>query len=292
MRAAAIFGLGSSESDLEAFQNDESIEWRVGLPTSADEVDIVLIFGGDGTIHRHLSPLVNLKRPVLVVPKGSGNDFGRALNLSKLEESLAAFQRFCIAADNVKEIDLGVIRRLTKPPERAHPIYFCCVASCGLDAAAAKIANALPSWLKARGGYVLSLGAALWQFRSLKMTIQFPGESNDAAGIRKSVPAMLLAFANATSYGGGMRIAPQAELDDGLLDCCLVHKVGKLRLTYLFPSVYFGRHLRIPEVEYFKASRFLLESDAPVDVFADGEYVCRTPIEVSVAPKTLRVVTP
>ncbi len=80
MRAAAILGLGCSEKDLKPFQTVHDIEWRVGLPNSHGDADIVLLFGGDGTIHRHLGPLVLLGLPVLIVPTGSGNDFARALS--------------------------------------------------------------------------------------------------------------------------------------------------------------------------------------------------------------------
>ena len=77
MRAAAILGLGCSPKSLKPFQTDKAIEWRIGMPPHRDEADIILLFGGDGTIHRHLSQLVKLALPVLVVPAGSGNDFAR-----------------------------------------------------------------------------------------------------------------------------------------------------------------------------------------------------------------------
>src|ERR1700689_512163 len=81
MRAAAIFGLGTSPADLKPFQDRSPTEWQYGLPASSSDADAVLIFGGDGTIHRHLAALVRLQLPVLVVPAGSGNDFARALKL-------------------------------------------------------------------------------------------------------------------------------------------------------------------------------------------------------------------
>ena len=87
-----------------------------------------------------------------------------------------------------------------------------------------------------------------------------------------------------------MKIAPQAQLDDGLLDVCVIHQMNKLKLFCLFPTVYLGRHLSVPEVEYFQTERLELETEAPQDVYADGEYVCRTPIEVSVARGVLRVI--
>src|SRR5271169_3892377 len=94
MRAAAILGLGCSAKNLVPFQTDattrEIIDWRIGMPGSADQADVILLFGGDGTIHRHLSQLVKLGLPVLIVPAGSGNDFARALGLRRVRDSLAA----------------------------------------------------------------------------------------------------------------------------------------------------------------------------------------------------------
>ena len=104
-------------------------------------------------------------------------------------------------------------------------------------------------------------------------------------------PTIVAAFANASAYGGGMKIAPRALLDDGQLDVCIVSNVSKFKLFCLFPTVYFGRHLQVPEVEYFQASRLRIETETPLAVYADGEYVCQTPVEVSVAPQVLRVLT-
>ena len=103
---------------------------------------------------------------------------------------------------------------------------------------------------------------------------------------------MVAAFANAPTYGGGMKIAPQAQLDDGRLDVCLIGHMNKFKLVCLFPTLYFGRHLSIPQVEYFQVERLRIETKEPLDVYADGEYVCRTPVEVSVARAALRVIVP
>jgi diacylglycerol kinase family enzyme len=117
------------------------------------------------------------------------------------------------------------------------------------------------------------------------MRVQFDGREF-------SGPATLVAFANAPFYGGGMRMAPRAQLDDGKLDLCFVRCAGKVRLLTFFPTVFFGAHLRLPEVEYVQADRVRVASDPPLDVYADGEFVCRTPVEVSVRPRALRVIAP
>lgn len=293
MRVAVIFGPGGSSKDLEPFQARSKATWLIGLPAGPNAVDAILVFGGDGTVHRHLADLVRLQLPVLVVPCGSGNDFARALNLCSLSDSLAAWCKFCSAADNVRTIDLGIISPLATDRQRAGeavaPSYFCCVGGVGLDGEIARRANRLPRWLRAHGGYVLSLLPALIRFTPVPMTI-----SVDHAGhpelARRARAVVVAAFANAPTYGGGMKIAPRAQLDDGALDVCVIRDMNKLKLFCLFPTIYFGRHLSIPQVDYLQTASLLLETESPFDVYADGEFVCRTPIEVTVAPGVLRVI--
>jgi diacylglycerol kinase (ATP) len=303
MRAAAILGLGCSPRDLGPFQLDKQIEWRMGMPSSSPDADVVLLFGGDGTIHRHLGQLVNLALPVLVVPAGSGNDFARALGLRRVRDSLAAWKKFCGGAgrapgENVRRIDLGVIAPLDSAggaPSPHNPRYFCCVAGVGLDGEVAARANRLPRWLRGHGGYVLSLAPTIFTFAALPMKILTPAEgeaSGDDWTTRSDRPTLLAAFANTPMYGGGMKIAPLAKMDDGLLDVCIVGGVDPFKLFCMFPTIYSGRHLDVKEVEYFQTGRVRVETEHPLDVYADGEFVCRTPVEVGVEPAALKVVVP
>ena len=109
---------------------------------------------------------------------------------------------------------------------------------------------------------------------------------------RSAQAVVVTAFANAPAYGGGMKIAPRAQLDDGILDICVIGDMNRSKLFCLFPTLYFGRHLSIQQVEYFQTDYLRLETEEPLDVYADGEYVCRTPIEVRVAHGALRVIRP
>ena len=273
MRAAVIFGLGSREKDLRPFRAGSDASWVIGLPASSSEVDAILVFGGDGTVHRHLAQLVRLQLPVLVVPCGSGNDFARALSLNSWKDSLAAWREFASGAGKVRAIDLGIIN--------GH--YFCCVGGVGLDGQVSRRANRLPRWLRGHGGYAVSLPAALFRFVPLPMKISVPdGE--------RSGSFVLAAFANTPFFGGGMKIAPQAQVDDGQLDLCIVGEMNKFRLFCLFPTVYFGKHLSMEEVQYSRTVRLRIETETPLDVYADGEYVCQTPIEAGVEPGALRVI--
>jgi len=294
MRAAAILGLGCSHKNLKAFQLDESVQWQLGMPADRGEVEAILLFGGDGTIHRHLGHLVKLGLPVLVVPAGSGNDFARALGLRRVRDSLTAWKSFCRGGSHVRKIDLGVINSAGKVGEAPHEHYFCCVAGVGLDGEVARRANKLPRWLRGNGGYVLSLAPTIFTFAPFAMKILAAPVSPNASCdwiVQFQQSALLAAFANTPLYGGGMKVAPKAKMDDGLLDVCVVGALDRFKLFCLFPTVYGGHHLTIDKVDYFQDARVRVETEHPLDVYADGEYVCQTPVEIAVERAALKVIT-
>jgi diacylglycerol kinase (ATP) len=291
MRAAVIFGLGTSPADLRPFQADTPTEWIQGLPASSRDADAILIFGGDGTIHRHLPALVRLQLPVLIVPAGSGNDFARALNLRSTRDSLRVWRDFESGKIRAQAVDLGVIVP-SASPERTH--YFCGVAGCGLDSVAARRANRMPRWLRAHGGYALALLPLLLKLPAYSMRLtQVNGQQfseNDDTEAEKLT--LLAAFANTQFYGDGMRIAPEADFADGKLDICRINKLNPFKLFCMFPTVYFGQHLLMPEVEYSRAERVHVQTETPIEIYADGEFVCEAPAEISVAAGALRVICP
>ena len=293
MRVAAIFGLGCSQKNLNPFQIDPNIDWRIGMPSADDAADVILLFGGDGTVHRYLSQLVSLGLPVLVVPTGSGNDFACALGMRRISDSLAAWREFSQGRNNVRAIDLGVITPLEDaggaPAPHQSPRYFCCVAGVGLDGEVSRRANALPRWLRRHGGYALTVVLTILKFAPLPVKISVKGDSgNWTSGTNQ--PTILAAFANTPTYGGGMKIAPQAKLDDGLLDICVIGGMDPFKLFCLFPTVYSGGHLQIREVKCFQADLVRVETETPLDVYADGEYVCRTPVEVTIQCGAIRAI--
>lgn len=293
MNAAVILGPGNVSKPLAAFQRAAHAQWT----SLIEQADAVVIFGGDGTIHRNLPTLVDLGVPLMVVPCGSGNDFARSLGLEDPRDSLSAWQKFASGAGNVRTIDLGVIQSLPKvsvAPGQTdaacihdQPHYFCCAGSVGLDAEIVRRANKLPSWVRARGGYGLSAPGEFFRFQPFPMRVSPNG--NSSGHFR---PTLLAAVANAPSYGGGIKIAPQAKLDDGKLDLCVVRAMDKFKLFCLFPTAYFGRHLMSKHVEYGQTDRVSVETEVPVDVYADGEYVCKTPVEFNVAREALQVIVP
>jgi diacylglycerol kinase (ATP) len=298
MRAAAIFGPRAKWKDVEAFSRVTGIITQTGSPPA--KADASLIFGGDGTLHRHLAKLIEHQTPTLIVPVGSGNDFARALGINNVGDALAAWNRFVRDGSNVRVIDVGVITPVTVTPStemRRHresassqkpetaSRFFCCVGGVGFDSETNRRANALPAWLRAHGGYVVAAARTLATWQPIKVRVELP-EKN----VVLDEPTSFVVFANAPSYGDGMKIAPHASLEDGMLDICFVRGTSKRRIVRHFASIYSGSHLSLPEVEYFQVSRLRVAAERPMDVYADGEFVCPTPIEVTVRPKALKVI--
>jgi diacylglycerol kinase (ATP) len=279
MTIAALLHPNISSNAIEPFRNAHAaVQIRENLG-DADPCDAALIFGGDGTVHRHLPDLYKGRVPMLVVPLGSGNDFAKALGIHNQATALRAWRRFCERGDNVRSIDLGI---LTKDQTT---IPFCCVVGAGLDSAANAKANRMPRWLRGSAGYLAAALQVLPSYQPAGFSL-----SADEHEIRRF--GFLVAVANAHRYGRGMRIAPRAELDDGLLDVCLVGKMNKLKLLLAVPTVFFGAHLKIKQVEYIQARALRLDADRPLEVYADGEFACRTPVDIALIPRALSVIVP
>lgn len=279
MTAAALLHPTVASHALFSFQEVNpglQIRFNLDEPTG---LDAALIFGGDGTVHRHLLQLHEHKIPTLVVPTGSGNDFAKTLGISSVQTALGAWQRFCERGDNVREIDLGVIR------SGSQETLFCCVAGTGLDAETNARANRMPRWLRKRGGYIV---AALWSL-AVGHTVQVSVRTSE---FQSTGMAWLLASGNAARYGGGLKIVPQASLTDGLLDVCLVDKMSKIKLLCALPTVFWGGHTRLKEVHYFRTKKMDLQASPELEIYADGEPAGRTPAEVSVLSQAFNVIIP
>ena len=336
MRAVALLGPVAKEHHVRRFELPGVNLFSGNELDPTDQPDAALIFGGDGTIHRHLGGLALKQVPTLIVPLGSANDFARSIGIETVEKALAAWRRFRAARDNIRAIDLGTIQPVDETedeaplawqnesleslhfvpdgPRRDHPqlaprimqsqlrrlteaerdiartMLFGCIAGTGLDAAVNRLTMKQPSWLRAHGGYVVALLQVLGGFRAPQITLSV--EVDGRWQTRLDEPGFLIAAGNGPQYGHGMRLTHQAQMDDGLLDICFVRPLNKLRLLRLFRVVYRGGHVCMKEVEYFRASRVRLSTEPVTEVFADGEYVCTTPVEIGVRRNALRVIVP
>lgn len=286
MTAVALLHPNVPSKAVEPFQEIKpQLQIRADL-SCAEHFEAVLVFGGDGTLHRHLPELHRRRIPVLIVPAGSGNDFAKALGIQNVHVALSAWKQFCKGKKNVRAIDLGVIRS-----GNARTL-FCCVASAGLDSAANARANRMPFWLRARGGYLLAAVWSLARGRVATITVESHESPPGTGRSRDPVPGWLVAVGNAPRYGNGLKIVPHAKLDDGLLDICLVAQMSKLKLLCALPTVFWGGHVSLRQVEYWQLASVRVESTPPLEVYADGEPVCWTPAEFGVISNALDVIVP
>lgn len=232
----------------------------------------VIVCGGDGTILEAVNGLANTDVLLGIIPLGTGNDLCRTLGISRNIPAACSI----IHAGTVKEIDIARVNGAT---------CFAGVGAIGFDSEVAALAERLKGFTPDILVYLIAIfaGLAAYTFKHLK--ISFGDETYEEE-------VLLAAFGNSKFYGGGIMITPQAEIDDGKLDLCIVRRLNKLRLLLRLPAVYRGRHSRFPEVSFFRTREAAVESDAPLNLYGDGELVGRTPLTIEVMPKAMRVLVP
>ena len=270
-----MFGPAADHNDLERFRA-AGVEFTDSIPGS----DAALVFGGDGTVHRFLPEVWEGKTPLLAVPTGSGNDFHREVGTGTVELAAKAWEAFR-AGKPPREIDLGIITNV-----EGETIPYCCVAGIGLDSEANIRANNMSTWLKRHGGYTIAGVQSIFTYQPKRV------RATTAEGQVIDELATIVAVGMAPAYGDGIYITPRAQFDDGKLDLCFVKKIGKLRLTGVFPTVFKGKHLDLKEVEYIQSASVALHTDVPMRIHADGEHAGHTPAEFRVIPKALKVIVP
>jgi YegS/Rv2252/BmrU family lipid kinase len=220
-----------------------------------------------------------------VLPGGRGNDLARVLGVDEL-------QRACdtIAHGVPRAIDLGEVVSDGRTPsvvdgERA--TAFIGIASVGFDSDANRIANEAPAWL---GNLVYAYGAlrALLAWHPARFEIEL-----DPPGERHGFTAYTVGAANSRTYGGGMRAAPDAMLDDGLLEVVVLESVGKIAfLTKILPRVFKGTHVREPCVHVFRAREVTIDADRPFVMYADGDPIGQLPLRVRSVAGAIDVLVP
>ena len=232
---------------------------------AAGRYDLIAACGGDGTLCEVLNGTQASDTPVAFIPAGTGNDFGRTLGLPPTPREAA------------RQVVAGQPRRLDLMRLDAPPLAAINVIGIGFDAAVAARMN---RGARLGGGawpYLAAVMAELARLRPVKLRLWVDGEA--WAG-----EALLVAIANAQSYGGGMRIAPEACVDDGLLDVVVVEPLGRVEFLRTLPRVFKGTHVRHPAVSCRRGREIIVESDAPAPVMVDGDLRATTPLRVTVAP--------
>jgi diacylglycerol kinase (ATP) len=245
-----------------------------------DGVERLVVAGGDGTLHHALQGLAGSSTALAAVPLGRGNDLAAELGVpGKLRDALAH-----ALAVPVSTMDLGRIEG--DGESGAEPVYFGIYAGGGFDSAVASYANRRSRLLHGSLVYPWAMLRTLVRFRAPRIRLERGGDC--FAG-----RALFVTAANATRFGGGMRIAPGASLVDGQLDLVLVQQVSKLELLWIFPRVYAGRHVGHRRVVMARSGCARLGFDPPLTLYADGEPVRPVGwqgVTLTTVPAALRVV--
>jgi YegS/Rv2252/BmrU family lipid kinase len=250
----------------------QSLEHGVAEARRAAEAgDIPVVMSGDGLVGQVGGALAETDAAMGIIPGGRGNDLARVLGIPTEPAGAAAV----LAAGETRQIDVGV----------ANDRRFLCVASCGFDSDANRIANEARL---VRGNLVYAYAAirALIAWRPATFTVVI----DDAEPLE--FEGYSVAVGNSRAFGGGMFVAPHAELDDGMLDVITVSDVSKARYIRGLPKAFKGTHLENEEVSELRGARVEIRADRDFAVYADGEHLTDLPATVSVLPEALRVIAP
>ncbi|MDR1394058.1 MAG: diacylglycerol kinase family lipid kinase [Bifidobacteriaceae bacterium] len=251
-----------------------------------DGVDALIVAGGDGMTHLGVNVVAGTTLPLGIIPLGTGNDVARILRLPRhdLEESVATIEKSLEAGPRV--IDAVRVTDGTHSMSE----WFAGVLSAGFDAAVNARANVL-KWPKGESVYVRALMLELGRYHPYGFEVDIDGE------LAWQSAAALVAVANGSDIGGGMHIAPDASLDDGMLDVVLAGPVGTATLLSVFPRVYRGTHVHHPALTILRGSNVVLRprpdlGPMPPDAHTDGERVGPLPLECQCVPGALHVLAP
>jgi diacylglycerol kinase (ATP) len=226
--------------------------------------------GGDGTIHYMANILAGTNKNLGVIPTGSGNDIAVNLGLPSDVKTCCSI----IKKGAIKKLDLGLIN---------NKYYYLCIAGSGFDSQVNDLANNTRLPIKGPAKYNYSVYKTLITFKSKRFFMDYNNNHREIFG-------MMITASNMNSYGGGMKITPDADPEDGLFDICIIKRMSKLHFVKVFPKVYEGKHTEDSKVEIFRTGYLKLDSEYRFSVFADGEYICKLPASFKVVPKKLNFI--
>lgn len=232
----------------------------------SEEVSGVIALGGDGFIHEIIQHLVSRDIPLGVIPCGTGNDFARSIGVFDLPFSR---QLELIEKHDATHIDLG----------RVQDQWFAAILSSGFDALVNDRANSM-RWPRGRMRYNIAMIEKLIALRPHSYRIRVDERYLE-------VQATLVTVANGSSYGGGMKVCPDASINDGLFDVMVLGRVSRIELLKVFPKVYRGGHVGHPAVTFYRCNE--IEIDGSGSSFADGEPIAQLPLRAECVSAALKV---
>ena len=238
-------------------------------------MDALVVVGGDGIVSLALQVLAQTEIPLGIIPAGTGNDHAREFGIPKDPEAAVDV----VVDGGTETVDLGRIRGADGTDR-----WFGTVMAAGFDSLVTDRTNRM-SWPHGRMRYNVAMVAELSKLRLLPFRLTFDG------GEELVTELTLAAFGNTRSYGGGMLICPNADHSDGKLDVTMVQSASRAKLIRLFPTVFKGTHVDLDQVRTARARTITVDSPG-INAYADGEYVCPLPVEVTAVPGALTILRP
>lgn len=233
--------------------------------------EVIAAAGGDGTLSEVMRGILGSSASLAVLPVGTGNDFARHLGIgTDIPAALSLLKH-----GEPQTIDVGMLNGTP----------FLNVVSCGFDAVVGERINRGYGWAKGTLAYILAVFQSLATYQAAPLVVTVDGT-------RHEFKAMLCAVANASSYGGGMRIAPEASLSDGLLDVVILGEISKLEFLRQFPKVFKGSHITHPAVTVLRGREVAIHSERELPILNDGDLQGTTPAELAVRPQSLKFLLP
>ncbi len=232
-------------------------------------VERVLVVGGDGTWHYALNGLAHSGLPIALIPCGRGNDFRRYADLPN---------------DTAEAVDVALNGRI-KPLDLVWTglRHYIGVGGVGFDSEVTECANTKVPLLAGTLAYTVAVFYKLFAFKP--KTVRIVHDHGVFEGL-----IMFAVFGNSKYYGGGMKIAPHAEMDDGLMDVLIIRKVGIPTLLATLPKVFSGTHIPHPDILTLRTTRAEITTPDRMDLYGDGEYIQPVPVVLEVKPGALHVV--
>lgn len=238
-----------------------------------DGARVVVAVGGDGHAAAVAEGIIGSATSLALLPAGSANDYARALGVPRRDVAGAVA---VIAAGNAARVD--TVRVAIDGRER----HYLNVIGAGFDAVVAARAERIPV-LRGAGRYVVAIMRELPRFSAATFELVLDGRLHQQR-------AMMVVLAKGTTYGGGMRVAPMAQLTGGWIEVCIVGEVSKTEFLRAFPRVFRGTHVDHPAVTMLRARKVELSGDRPLELIGDGDLTGRLPATVTVEPASLSVV--
>ncbi|HEY8018118.1 MAG TPA: diacylglycerol kinase family protein [Actinomycetota bacterium] len=268
----------------DAILHDLRVEHEVRVSESGDDLEatvrraaedgagIVAVLGGDGTVSLGANGVLGTGAALAILPAGTGDDFAKVVGAGRFDAAVRLLANPKIVPIDLVSLVAGVEHR-----------HFVNIAGAGFDSEVNETANGMSVRLGGTGTYVAAVLKTLSRFSPAHYELTIDGEA-------LSVDAMLTVVGSGIQYGGGMKVLPNACVNDGLLDVCIVEALSKTAFLRAFPRVFTGSHGRHPKVRMMRGTTVTVEANRKMLVYADGERVGPLPATFEVRPGALPIV--